>query len=420
MRRTLFRPEAAVRQQTSWYGQAVLLQPLSMRLLSWLVVLVTIATVLFLYHAQYTRRIGAVGVLAPDLGLIKVQAPHAGLVLERRAREGQRVAAGDLLYVISSEIMYASESNGGKRAGMTSTMLEQLRARQQIIRADSANASALAERERGQQRVKVASLTAEIEQLDQELAIQRERLASVTSQYERNLQAQAQGFLSPLALQQKYDGLLDQKSRVQSVTRARLVLARELSDAQSSLESQEKKDALARSQFELHQLDIEQDRVTRESTGRTLITAPQAGVVTAVLAEPGQRVDGQTLLTIVPQDSRLEAQLFVPSTAIGFIREGDAVAVHFAAFPFQKFGAMQGRVSEISSTTLEPGELPEQAQSDANSDPRYRVRIKLPSQVLGRSHALRSGMLVDAQFMQERRSLFEWILEPIYKLKEQI
>lgn len=414
---SLFRAEVTAARSKTGLGQVVLIQPLGYRLLSLCILVLTVGAFIFLCNAKYTRRIAASGLLAPELGIIKVQARHDGVVLERRVREGQAVRAGDVLYVVSEEVIYAPELDGASRAGVTSSILEKLKARQDIIRADSANSDALAERERAQERIRVASLQAEIGQLDGEIATQAERLASKQAQYERNAQAQAEGFLSPLGLQQKYDELLDQKARLQSMKRSRLALIRDQVAAQANMESLGRKNALARSQFERQALDVEQDRVTRESSRRTLVTAPQDGTVAAVLAEPGQRVGNHALLTMLPRDSTLEIQLFMPSSAIGFIHEGDAVAVRFAAFPYQKFGGVEGKVVSISSTTLTASE--QSGESAAAAEARYRVRVSLPVQHLkanGKHHAFRSGMQVDVQFAQERRTLFEWVLEPVYRL----
>lgn len=436
MRKTLFRPEVTASKGNAWYGQAVLLQPLSFRLLTGCVILFVIGVLLLANFGQYTRRIPASGVLIPDLGLIKIQSPQSGIVLERRVREGQRVTAGEVLYVVSAEVTYASgvSSASGigseKNVGKTSTMLARLHDRQKIIQQDRSKTSALAARESAEGHEKVHSLRAEIAQLDQELVIQKERLKLKNEQYERNVTAQETGFISHLALQQKYDELLDQKSRIQAMQRSRLGLMRDLAAAQASLDAIAGKSALANSQLERQILDVEQERITQESSNKILITAPQAGVVAVVLAEAGQRVDSQTLLTILPENSLLEAQVFVPGTMIGFIRETDPVVLRFAAFPHQKFGGMNGTVSQISKATLTTTEQASEvigmgAGSDsgygAGSAGRYRVRIKLPAQHLlaqGRQHRLRAGMQVEVRFTQERRALIEWILEPLYTLRD--
>jgi membrane fusion protein len=419
MRKSLFRAELQQASSNSWYGQVLLLQPLSLRLLTACVIACRVGIIVFLSQAQYTKRINASGTLAPDLGLIKVQSPHTGVVLARRVSEGQMVRAGDVLYVISTEVVYAPGNDSGQRTGMASAMLEKLAARRALIRDDSANTAAMAERERTQERAKIASLDEEVAQLDQEIAIQQERLASKQVLYDRNAQAQAQGFLSPLALQQKYDDLLDQKARVQSMRRSRLGLARTLAEARANFDALGRKDALAKTGFERQLLDVDQQRVTQEAGGQILVTAPQAGQVAAVLAEPGQRVDSQTLLTILPAGSALEVQVFVPSAAIGAIRVGDPAQLRFLAFPYQQYGAMEGKVGEISSTTLSA--LEQSGAADKADAGRYRIRVRMPLQYLvaaGRQHQLRSGMQLDVQFAQQRRTLLEWILEPLVMLKE--
>lgn len=426
MRGPLFRKEVSATRSNDPFGKVVLMQPLSLRIVNLCVVLFAAGMLVFLFAASYTRRVPASGVLLPAAGILRIQAPHNGVVLERRVHEGEAVKAGQLLYVISEELMYAPALDSSQRAGLTEGMLANLHLRQQVISADRADNAALAEREQVQERARVASLTNEIAQLDGEIAIQAERLASKQTQYDRNAEAQTQGFLSPLGLQQKYDELLDQKARLKTMQRSRVALERDQAAAQASVDSLRHKQALTQSQLRRQSLEVEQDRATRESNGRTLVTAPQDGTVAAVLVEPGQRSDGQTLLTLLPRDAELEVQLFIASAAIGFIHQGDAVTVRFAAFPYQTFGGMNGLVAAISSTTLNAAEqgadnTGAKAPADSSGDGRYRVRIRLPAQALqagGRSHPLRSGMQVDVQFAQERRTLMGWLFEPLQKLKD--
>jgi membrane fusion protein len=419
MRKTLFRPEAVAAKENPWFGKVLLLQPLSLRLISAAVLMLTAAVVIFLFQAQYTRRITGSGVLAPDLGLVKVQSARAGVVLQRLVREGQSVHAGDVLYVVSSEVMYAPGDSGWQGEGMTAAMLSKLRERHALIAAERAGGDRLAGQERAQARIKLDSARQEIAQIDQEIAIQAERLVGRQNLYERNVQAQTQGFISSLALQQKYDELLDQKARLQAMRRSRLALQRQQTDAEATLAAVDDKAAQARGQLDRQMLEVEQDQVTREVGGRILVTAPEAGVVAAVFAEPGQRVDTQTMLTIVPQGSVLEAQMFVSSQAIAAMHEGDPVSLRLAAFPYQTFGDLRGQIGQISHTTLTAAEQSSEAVADAGG--RYRVRIRLPAQSLtagGRAQPLRSGMAFDAQLVVERRRLIDWLLEPVKLLRE--
>lgn len=84
---------------------------------------------------------------------------------------------------------------------------------------------------------------------------------------------------------------------------------------------------------------MEQELAESEAKRDVVITAPGDGIATAVLADIGQTVDlSRPLLSSMPTDSVLLAELYVPSKAVGFIKPGDAVLVRYQAYPYQKFG----------------------------------------------------------------------------------
>lgn len=62
-----------------------------------------------------------------------------------------------------------------------------------------------------------------------------------------------------------------------------------------------------------------------------------------------------SLVSPLPGDGRLEAELLVSSRAIGFIEPGDRVLLRYQAYPYQKFGHHLGEVARISRSALSPG-----------------------------------------------------------------
>jgi membrane fusion protein len=390
------------------------MQPISMRVIAAAIIFFSACSIVFLSQATYTRRIVAIGVIAPDTGLIKIQSPQGGIVLERRVREGQKVHQGDILYVVSAEIMYASGSGNTIPTGAAATQLQQLRIQQELLHADDINTIAIERREHDELKNKIRSLQAELNQLDQEIVVQRERVKAKKEVYDRHAQAQAQGFLSPLALQQKYDELLDYQVRLQSAQRTRLSLVRDLESAATQFDTVERRNALTRSQRERQAADLQQAQIARETDQRTYVTAPQDGVVTAILAEPGQRIGRDTMLTILPRRSMLEVQVMLPSSAIGFIRESDPVTLRFDAFPYQRYGSVKGTIREISQSTLtatDTGGINLKGVGDG-----FRIRIALPSQSFVASNQafpLRAGMKAEARFSQEKHPLLSWLIDPL-------
>ncbi|WP_428695934.1 HlyD family secretion protein [Stenotrophomonas chelatiphaga] len=150
-----------------------------------------------------------------------------------------------------------------------------------------------------------------------------------------------------------------------------------------------------------------------------MLRARVAGTVTSILIKPGQALTtGQTALSLSPQESPLVAELWVPSSAIGFVNVGKPVTLRYEAYPFQKFGQQRGRVLSVSRSAASPG-----AQSHllgtTVSAPRYRVEVALDQQVMpvyGNNEALKPGMALEADISLESRRLIEWVFDPFYRL----
>jgi membrane fusion protein len=166
-----------------------------------------------------------------------------------------------------------------------------------------------------------------------------------------------------------------------------------------------------------------QERIERNLQYRASIAAPAAGRVAALLVEVGQTVSpGTTLATIVPVAAPLEAHLFAPSRAIGFVRPGQEVAVRYLAYPHQKFGSHRATVVAVSRSPLPAADLGF-APPDGSREPLYRIKVALEAQAVpayGRREPLQAGMQVEADLMLDRRRLVEWIFEPLLSLSGRV
>jgi hypothetical protein len=109
----------------------------------------------------------------------------------------------------------------------------------------------------------------------------------------------------------------------------------------------------------------------------------------------------------------LAATLRVPLRDVGLIAPGDTVFLRYDAFPHQRFGSFDGRVSEIAGVMPAPGAAD---GPGAPNEPAYRVTVRLASQIVraGRAEVpLQPGMALEAELRLERRRLVEWLLEPV-------
>ncbi|MCH8620459.1 HlyD family efflux transporter periplasmic adaptor subunit [Undibacterium sp. TS12] len=415
--RPLFRPEAGGGKGQSWLGEVVFLRPLSFIVYAVFSLCVITALVSFAFLGSYTRRSVVTGAVLPSGGLLKIYSPRPARVLERKVTEGQYVQAGQILFTLSDDFTLAKEGEPGREA----VMLQNLAGKRANLQAErnSQITQNLQLREKLQRQIE--GIQAELLQIDREIATQSERLESARENFQRQQNLAAQGFLAATALQQKKDESLEQQARLQAVQRTRLNLQREKSEREAELVGAVTVATREQQQLDRQSLELEQTELQNQA--KFSITASQAGTVGAILAEPGQSVSQSALATLIPSNAPLEAQAFVPANSAGFLKPGLPVRLRYNAYPYQKFGQYLGHVAEVAKTPLAPSELPAVLASDRGNQVLYRVRIALDQQsvqVYGKNELLSPGTLFEADILQETRTIWEWVLEPLFSLKGQL
>ena len=410
MDQPLFRPEVIEARRNGWLGSISLAQPLRLWLLAVCVAAAAIAIGVFLALGEYTRRSRVAGQLVPDLGLSTVVAPTSGIVDRIYPREGQRVIAGAALALVAAP----RATQGGTDARRS--IDEGIERRRASLRASSeSQAELLATREAGL-RAQLTAMQREAARLGEQLGNRTRQVALGRQTLERYRTLGRQRYLSAMQVAQQEQALLDLVSGQQGLQRQLAALQREQAQLQQALmeipaQRQAQQAATAR---ELALLDREE--IQNDSNSELLVEAPVAGLVASRLVESGQAVQaGQPLLSLLPAGSRLQAQLFVPSRAVGFIEPGDAVLLRYQAFPYQKFGHHEGVVTQVSRSAVT------QAGGGAGQggEPYYRVLVEIERQSItayGRQEPLRPGMLLEADILGEHRKLYEWVLEPLYSI----
>jgi membrane fusion protein len=413
---SLFREQAVAAQQSKWLGDIVLIRPLSFTFLSAGAALLAVLVCAFLAWGSYTKHSTVSGQLLPGSGLIKVYAPQSGIVIEQHVKEGQALHAGENLYVLSSERQ--SSTQGATQAAISS----QVEQRQASLRDELQKTRQLQQEERNGLNNKIAALGNELAKLNNLVAGQQDRVRLAQETLQRYQGLLQQDYISKEQFQQKQEELLDQKNRQQSLERDRIGVGRELAAQRSELAGLSLKQQNQLAQIDRTLASTGQELSESEAKRRIVVTAPQAGIATAVLADAGQAVDGnRPLLSIVPAGATLRAELYAPSRAIGFVRPGDQVLIRYQAYPYQKFGHQKGVVESVARTALPNNELNALGvpAGGNGSEPMYRITVRLASQQVqayGRPQPLQAGMLLDADIQQEKLRLYEWVLEPLYSL----
>lgn len=378
-----------------------------------------VCVILFLAFGSYTRRVTIEGVVMPDMGLVKVYTPQPGIVLNKTVTEGQRVTRGMVLYTVSTELLSASE--GPTQAAL----IEQARQRKSSLLEEIEMTKHLHERERDTLTARVVNLRADLARLEDQISAQRQRVSIATDAVERYRRLLVQDFISTDQFRQRQAEQLDQQSRLYSLQRDRSNVSQMLKQTSDEVSGIALKQQNQLSRIGRSVLDVDRALIESEARRALAITATETGTATAVIAEPGQRVDAaHPVASIVPDGARWQIYLFVPSTAVGFLQVGDPVRVRYQAFPYQKFGQYRARVTSIARTALSIKELsesaiPTTAYQNSTGATFYRVTATLDKQTVlayGKPRPLQAGMTLQADIMQERRRLYEWALEPLYSI----
>ncbi|MDN7424527.1 HlyD family efflux transporter periplasmic adaptor subunit [Burkholderia dolosa] len=413
----MFRQEALDAARHKLMGTVILYSPPWRWLMIGVAVALTLAVVVFFVFGSYTKRERVTGQLLPATGLLTVAPPLTGTVADTRVREGQRVAAGAELLTISAEV--ATELGGTRE-----TVTRQLKFQRSRLETDLTSLSQLSsEAQRGLQ-TRAAALDDQLKQIARQNA-QRLRQAELAQRQLDKLRSMRElGYTSNSQVEQQEGVLLDAQARLQELARQRVDVGQQLAQTRQQLRELPLTTRNQQNDIRRKLADIDRSIAENEARRTIILRAPLPSVVAALLAKPGQIVNaGQSAVSLLPQGAPLEAQLMVPSRAIGFVRTGARVVLRYEAYPFQKFGQQFGRVTVVSRTALSPQEVANLTGRTNVPEQLYRVVVALDRQDIvayGKHEALRPGMALEADVLIDRRRLIEWVLEPLYALGRRV
>lgn len=411
----LFRQEAIDAQREKLLGEVSLARPVPLWIFTAVALAFAVGLVSFSVWGEYARRERVEGFLALDAGAARLLAPESGLVAEILAKEGEDVQAGQPLIRLTFERGTSSGTTSGELVQreisdrMAGLEREQLQARQL-----GAQQTEILKR-------KIEDLQRELVQFDLEIKAQQSRLASSRNEFQRAEELFKDKFYSESKLIEFRNNVLDQQVKLEAAKRQRAGVERELSATRAELPTVEMKVTTQIDQLRRQMSELQQGSVQEEAKRENVIRSPLAGVLTNIAATRGEAVAADApLAVVVPKGSGLHAQLLVPTRAIGFVQPGQEAVLRYDAFPFQRFGQYRGTVERVSRIVWSPGE---KVGPVTVKEPVYRVDVKLEGQYVvsgTQKLALRPGMSVNADILQEKRKVWEWVFEPILSLKERM
>ncbi len=394
----------------------------SLGLMTLFAVLVIISAVTFLVTATYDRKVSLPGVLVPLGGIINVYSPESATVVETFVSEGSDVQTGTPL--VRLQVDKSTES------GRLSQLQAQSIAKRKRALTDDIEAarSQYLQRQESLSR-QLRSLSSEVATFEADLDNSKERVKLARVTVKRYRELSQQGFMPLINLQQKEEELLDLELRERSILHQIENAHRLIDGAKADLAANQGAFSTAAAKNSGDQALLDQEEKETAARNGWLIEAPHAGRVVNINVLVGQyAAAGVAVVTLLPSEAEhrpLEASLYATSQTIGFIEAGQTVAMQYAAFPYQKFGLIEGKVLSVGTSPINPQDIPPgQAESifssNPNREPLYRIQVELPSQRMkagGQDIALKAGMSLIGQVHLEQRYLWEWLFEPLLALR---
>lgn len=360
-----------------------------------------------------------------------VQHLDGGLVASIHVREGEAVAAGQLLLTLSDSGL-REDMNRARGRDLTLAMQEErLRAylagrSPDFSDFDGADTALIADQEsmfasmtqaETAEAQVIADQTAQrnhaIATLGAERDAARNSLAIAQDIYDRRMELNRRGFASDMQLletRQRVNDLSGQIASLQSRIGEARAQIRESEARLASFGARQRDNAHMR----LDQILAEKAQnaeILNKIEGqmqRLSIRAPVAGHIKGLRINTVGAIiqPGQTLMEIVPQDGKLEVQVKISPKDIGHLQIGQPVQVKFSTYDFSRYGSVRGRLEQISATTF----------TGDGGDRYYQGVIRLDKSYVGANpkNPVLPGMTVMADIITGEKTILQYLLKPIH------
>ncbi|MDP2699345.1 HlyD family type I secretion periplasmic adaptor subunit [Thalassospira sp.] len=388
--------------------------------------------------AQLSGAVVASGKMVVDSNVKDVQHPDGGIVGEIRVRDGDRVAAGDLLMRLDDTMARAS-------LAITESQIDALSARRMRLiaerdgaddltlpavfagRQDDPAVAELVAAERSLFAARRASLDAKKQQLQQRLLQLGETVVGMTAQKQAK-EEESRHIVDELGgLEMLYDKQLVPITRVAALRREKASLAGQSGELIANIAGT----GMQIAETEIAILQLDQDRQTeiltelsdidpqlaelmqkqialRDQLRRIDIRAPYDGTIyqMAVHTVGGVVAAGDRIMGIVPDNDELVIEAQLRPQDIDQVLPGQPAMLRFTAFNQRTTPELDGRVSVVAADLT---------RDDLTGEMFYSVRIRIDAGEISRlgTQSLMPGMPVEAFIATGERTALSYLFKPL-------
>lgn len=417
----LFRKEVFVAQQNKWTGQVILTRPFSFLFLTFCAFLIALCIIIFLIFGSYTNKTTVEGQLLPTMGVVRVYSSDIGTITHKFVEDGNFVKAGEPLFKLST-------SRFGEKGNVQAKLAAEANLKKTLALQELERLKRIHQNEQKNVHNNIHRLNNQLENIKQQITGQNRQIRLAEKTLNKNKFLASQGAVSQQDKMTAESHLLEQRSRLESLKLEQNNAIRELDEQKITLSSLPERHKTELSQLNRTITEMNQEILDFDLKSEQTIRASKSGYISTINVDIGQQVEpSKLLLSIVPEQTELVANLYIPSKAVGFIKPKDKVVLRYQAYPYQKFGHATGEIISVARTALGKQELSGLGIIFTNptllNEPAYLVKVKLEKQTIkayGENKPLQIGMILEADILHERKKLYEWVLDPLYSISGKI
>ena len=387
---------------------------------------------------QFSGALIAPGQIVVESNVKKVQHPTGGVVGEVRARDGDKVKAGDIVVRLDDTVTKANLAIVTKNLDAALARAARLEAEQRgfdkikfppqlLARAEDPDAAAVMASETKLFEVRVNGRVGQKAQLRERITQLNDEIAGLTAQEKAKDQESALVDKELAGVRQLYEQRLVQLSRLTTLERDAARLNGERAQYRAAMA--QAKGKITETELQIIQVDkdmvsevskdlretndkigelIERKVTAEDQLRRVDIRAPQDGIVeqSNVHTVGGVITAGDTLMLIVPQTDDLQVEAKVNPQDIDKLQVGQQTLLRLSAFNQRTTPELNGVVSRVSP--------------DVNTDQRtgqsyYTIRVSMPPEEIARLGEVKliPGMPVEAFVQTGERTLLSYLMKPL-------
>jgi membrane fusion protein len=366
---------------------------------------------LIIMFFPHVKKVKVIGVISPDKGLSRVYSESFGSIRNIDVNLGDYVNKGDALISIKPEFIDSLNERD------LLSRIKELDEKYDVLIKQVENEKNRYSKLKAIKLLEIEQHIESISFLKLSLETNKSKVDILEKRYEIITKNGTSGAISAVTLEQKMLEYLDAKEisvNLKEKLSSASITAKKLSKEYEQL-SLDEESAVLKATALLHDIKLSMAELKKKNEYDLL--SPVQGEIIGIESSVGVRVDPSVpIVTILPTDSTLSIKLYVPSSAIGFLKIGDNFKIEYAAFPAKDYGHFEGKITKKGKSIYKSSEISSYVALPQGDY--FICEGALGGKVTGigkQSIKLNPGMNLFATLEGDRKSIFMWLFRPIYE-----